>query len=400
VDPVQATNAGGYDAFVLRLTPQGNAIDTSSYWGGAGLDVANAIHADAAGNTWIAGQTLSGNFPLKSPLQAQNPGSLSAFVTKIGEVAPAGAFRAANGNTMLAFYGSSVIRNAGGVVVSDVGSSQNSSGDTFLVARSQWNQVWMNVFQGAAQAWKGWLLAGSNMAGNPAVAALPDGQAFVVARDANWRYWLTVYQPVSGFSSWALLGGPYTSDPVAAWSPSGSLYVLARDSSGVVWSGRYTTTSGFHGWVSSPESTHAAGKPSVAIGSDMAAYVAVRAVDGALWMARLNDETWGSWYFGGGTLGKDPEVAATGGRIFAVVTNAAGAVSVQPFLEGTVNGWQGWISDKGTLEKASIAATRGRYFIVGKSPQKELWWYQSGGAGWTYLGSPGLAASDLSGSPR
>ena len=117
-------------------------------------------------------------------------------------------------------------------------------------------------------------------------------------------------------------------------------------------------------------------------------------------MSRVNGETWGSWYSGGGSLGQDPEVAATGGRIFAAVTNPAGAVSVQPFLEGTVNGWQGWISDKGTLEKASIAAIRGRYFIVGKNPQKELWWYQSNGAGWTYLGSPGLAASNLSASPR
>ena len=128
---------------------------------------------------------------------------------------------------------------------------------------------------------------------------------------------------------------------------------------------------GFQGWVSGETGAPVAiGKPAIVAGADGAAYVAVRSTTYMnIWMARLQGDVWGPWIYGGGTAKTDPDLAATGGMVYTAVTNIWDTVYVQAFLEGTGNGWQGsWQSLNGTLSKASIAATGGRYFIAGRQP--------------------------------
>jgi hypothetical protein len=87
VDPAQAANAGATDAFVTEMAAAGNALVTSSYLGGAAIDVGLGIAVDKASNIYVTGQTYSNNFPVVHSLPPPNnmlQGASDAFVAKIG----------------------------------------------------------------------------------------------------------------------------------------------------------------------------------------------------------------------------------------------------------------------------------------------------------------------------
>ena len=70
----QATHGGGSDGFVMRLNPAGSGFVYSTYLGGNGADTAHDIALDVAGNAYVTGVTTSFNFPTASPLQASKSG--------------------------------------------------------------------------------------------------------------------------------------------------------------------------------------------------------------------------------------------------------------------------------------------------------------------------------------
>jgi len=85
----QASSAGGYDAFVVKLNAGGTGPVYSTYLGGATDDRGFAIAADSAGSAYVTGRTDSGNFPTRNPFQgalAQGSPPLDAFVTKLDSV--------------------------------------------------------------------------------------------------------------------------------------------------------------------------------------------------------------------------------------------------------------------------------------------------------------------------
>ena len=96
-NPVQAASGGGRDAFVANLntvstsvcTPDPTAVPPvvcasySSFLGGSGTDMATGIALDTQGSAYVAGETTSTNFPLKSPFQATFGGVSDAFVSKL-----------------------------------------------------------------------------------------------------------------------------------------------------------------------------------------------------------------------------------------------------------------------------------------------------------------------------
>jgi hypothetical protein len=82
-DPLQVANAGGGDAFVAKLNPEGSALVYSTYLGGTGGDFGSGIAVDGAGNAYIVGGTSSTDFPTKNPLQAANAGGTDTFVAKL-----------------------------------------------------------------------------------------------------------------------------------------------------------------------------------------------------------------------------------------------------------------------------------------------------------------------------
>ena len=87
-NPVQAGFGGFYDAFVSKLSPTGNALGFSTWFGGSGSDVANAIAVDANGNMFVGGQTSSLNLPLAGAIQSANNGSSIGWLARLGVTAP------------------------------------------------------------------------------------------------------------------------------------------------------------------------------------------------------------------------------------------------------------------------------------------------------------------------
>ncbi len=79
----QSSNGGDYDAFIAELSATGNSLVWSSYLGGSSSDTATAVALDPTGNLYVAGWTLSTDFPLVNPYQSVNTDNYAAFVTKI-----------------------------------------------------------------------------------------------------------------------------------------------------------------------------------------------------------------------------------------------------------------------------------------------------------------------------
>lgn len=79
----QASNGGQQDAFAVELNSSGTALLFGTYLGGIGVENANAIALDAAGNMYVAGDTTSLNFPTLNPFQAASGGNQDGFVAKL-----------------------------------------------------------------------------------------------------------------------------------------------------------------------------------------------------------------------------------------------------------------------------------------------------------------------------
>ena len=82
-NPFQAANGGGYDAFAAKLTPAGNGLAFSSYFGGSDSDGGYGIGVDASGYVYVMGYTYSANLTTVNPFQASNHGGDEIFAIKI-----------------------------------------------------------------------------------------------------------------------------------------------------------------------------------------------------------------------------------------------------------------------------------------------------------------------------
>jgi hypothetical protein len=82
----QPVFGGDQDAFVVKVDPYGLLNEGySTYIGGAGIDIGNAIAVDATGSAYITGTTSSANFPTIGPNSSGSPvgGGATAFVVKL-----------------------------------------------------------------------------------------------------------------------------------------------------------------------------------------------------------------------------------------------------------------------------------------------------------------------------
>lgn len=81
--PLQSTNGGAMDAFIVKLNPTLSSLIFGTYFGRSGSDAGNAIAVDAETSVVIAGQTGSGNLPVTGNFQNFLPSALSSFITKV-----------------------------------------------------------------------------------------------------------------------------------------------------------------------------------------------------------------------------------------------------------------------------------------------------------------------------
>ena len=89
---LQKTLSGSGDAFVTKLDPTGGNLLYSTYLGGSNVDSGNAIAVDGYGQAYIGGDTSSTNFPVVGGTYATNQGGQDGFVTKLSEAGTAIAY--------------------------------------------------------------------------------------------------------------------------------------------------------------------------------------------------------------------------------------------------------------------------------------------------------------------
>jgi hypothetical protein len=112
---VQAANGGFDDAFVAKVNAAGTALVYSTYLGGSSVERARGIAADAAGNAYVTGNTLSPNFPTASPIQAAKGANADdAFVTKLNPTGTALVYSTYLGGGTSAEFGQAIAVDSGG----------------------------------------------------------------------------------------------------------------------------------------------------------------------------------------------------------------------------------------------------------------------------------------------
>jgi hypothetical protein len=85
VDPIQPHYAGGQDAYVIQLVRTSGVYTYGfcTYLGGIGQESLYGMAVDGAGNVYLAGETLSDDFPTHNAISDTRAGSVEGFVTQI-----------------------------------------------------------------------------------------------------------------------------------------------------------------------------------------------------------------------------------------------------------------------------------------------------------------------------
>lgn len=83
--PLQGSFGGGpKDAFVARIDPQGTSLDYSTFLGGSGYDAALGVAVSSSGDVFVAGNTMSSDFPVVNAFQPTLwEGNQDAFVARL-----------------------------------------------------------------------------------------------------------------------------------------------------------------------------------------------------------------------------------------------------------------------------------------------------------------------------
>jgi len=92
LDPLPNVSGGGTDAFFARIMTASGGSSSTSLLGGSGTDVGTSLVTDVTLNSYVGGETNSGNFPAASssgqpqitPLRASLSGNTDAFISKLG----------------------------------------------------------------------------------------------------------------------------------------------------------------------------------------------------------------------------------------------------------------------------------------------------------------------------
>lgn len=115
------TYAGSTDAFVTKLSADGQTLLYSTYLGGSSSDKAHGIAVDSTGSVVVVGETQSSSFPRQGAYDTSYGGGTDAFVTRLN---PAG-----NGLLYSTYLGGSSEDQALGVTI-DGSNTVNVTGFT------------------------------------------------------------------------------------------------------------------------------------------------------------------------------------------------------------------------------------------------------------------------------
>jgi hypothetical protein len=200
-NPLQGTLKGAEDVFVTKINAHGSAKVYSTYLGGGGPDEGKGIAVDSRGNAYVTGNAGSFDFPMMGAIQGTWGGSGDAFLTKLN---PTGSL------VYSTYLGGNAIENGTGVAVDPAGNAY-IVGITFSA-----NFPTVNPFQAAKGAQQDAFVAKINPGGTAWVYATYLGgnnvdEGYGIAVDANGNAYVTGYTASTNFP----LQSPYRSSNAA-----------------------------------------------------------------------------------------------------------------------------------------------------------------------------------------
>ncbi|MDL1936406.1 hypothetical protein FBQ80_12645 [Candidatus Brocadia sp. AMX2] len=83
VNAIDKSRNKSEDVFITKLNAEGTGIVYSTYLGGNDRDYGYGIAVDSAGNAYVAGRTISSDFPVVHAIDDSGNGEYDAFVTKL-----------------------------------------------------------------------------------------------------------------------------------------------------------------------------------------------------------------------------------------------------------------------------------------------------------------------------
>jgi Beta-propeller repeat len=223
------TNAGGLDAFVTKISPDGSTLVYSTYIGGGGSDSGNAIAVDASGDAFVAGGTDSIDFPTTpGAFQVTPGGMLDAFVLELSS----------NGGSLVysTYLGGNGVDVANGIAVDTtgtyvVGSTKSTNFPTqgpiqLHIAGASNGFVTKLTSNGQALAYSTYLGAGTGDSA-AAVAVDSSGDAYVTGSTQNPTFPTTpgAFQTTCGTDG--TCNGGLDDAFVTVYNPAGSNFVYS-----------------------------------------------------------------------------------------------------------------------------------------------------------------------------
>jgi hypothetical protein len=103
----------GTDMFVARIRAANGALDSSTYWGGSGIDTAAGCAVDVEGNLYVVGRSRSSDLPTVNAAQALPGGGNDAVVLKIGREERGGLMRSLQSHSRPALWFTFAVAVAG-----------------------------------------------------------------------------------------------------------------------------------------------------------------------------------------------------------------------------------------------------------------------------------------------
>ena len=352
------------------MNPTGSAWVFSTFFGGAGDDVANGIALDPAGNVYIVGTTSSFTaFPISDPLPSTSYRGGDVFVAKLDP----------NASRILysTFLGTP---NSGWGTALAVDSSGNAyvAGDTF-----SGDFPLVNAFQSTKAA-------GPTLESFVAkiTARLPTA-AFL---DSNRSVELSLY----GLPSLQYGGGSFGSDPAISQDIYGDSIVVARDVTGSLWANIFNADKRtWSNWAFGGGIVQ--GRPAIATAVNGVTYISARDNWNSYWLTSYSQTSgFGAWAYLSGIFSTDPAMAAAGdGSLYIVGKDNWGAIWSGRYIPGT--GFQGWIYGAGILKgQPSVAVgTDNVAYIAARDNWDSLWMGRvqaNNWCGWSYGG--GIMSAD------
>ena len=83
VNPYQCSRGGGYDVFIGKISSSGSALVFSTYLGGSTYEYGYALAVDENGCACVGGMTKSEDFPTANPYQASLVDDYDGFIAKL-----------------------------------------------------------------------------------------------------------------------------------------------------------------------------------------------------------------------------------------------------------------------------------------------------------------------------